>query len=360
MLKRLFASNETSPAAIEFPRSSPPPKGKRRHEDTSSASDDRTLSTALELIDEMRLQLDKLARSCESLSLENVSLKARINAIERGQSMSDPANTCVSPCTLSTSLHPPPSPHRMEDDDNVQPTRIDPGQPSHSRSDPCPNTNNSPPAPAEDAREAARCLVICRMDEDRSLSPEQQVHHDYASVCKLLSSIGVPQLPVAVYRMPVNPDPSYTHNRLIKVVCPTSKHAKLCLRYAHKLSSPSCPPHYRNIFIRPSYPNPEDRPRPPPIRRNQPFRPFNPHSRSFLPSVDISRFPSRPPPRPRYSHPPPLMLNSQSYSSFSPPSQYGCPPQFFNNSYTSSFPSYTQRPPPQLSYNPECTAWGNF
>ncbi|GMT31655.1 hypothetical protein PFISCL1PPCAC_22952, partial [Pristionchus fissidentatus] len=138
----------------------------------------------------------------------------------------------------------------------------------------------------ENPSDLERSIVIARLPIDPNLDDEAQVRQDYDQVVAITTLIGYPVLPVTVYRMPVA-NPSAAHNRLTKVLLPTRKHAELILKFASRVKRD---PHFSDIFIRPSYAKPEERPKTPPTSR-RPFlhQPPHPHPPQPLMKVQIGR-----------------------------------------------------------------------
>lgn len=194
-----------------------------------------------------------------------------------------------------------------------------------------PSQSSTVPSSMSEGNDLARSIVMCNLDESQFNDGYDRVQDDYTRVCKILSLIGVPCLPLAVYRMPLD-DRKYIpgKDRLVKIVVPTSGHQKLILKNAHFLSRSTIPVVYRDIFIRPSYANREDRP----PNRPRRFRP--PHSVRPQP-IPIFDLPSYVPSRPRLS----------SYR----PSPFDAP---FSTMYSSncSVPHSSINPVPLMSLQP--------
>lgn len=101
----------------------------------------------------------------------------------------------------------------------------------------------------EDRRERKRAIVIRNLYEPRHLeNMSDRARFDYDSVVEILSKLGVPCLPVSVYRMKVGDEDS-RYDRLVKCILPSSSHQQLILKNAFKLSSD---PIYYNVYLRPS------------------------------------------------------------------------------------------------------------
>ncbi|KAF8363260.1 hypothetical protein PRIPAC_90183 [Pristionchus pacificus] len=192
---------------------------------------------------QLRATLDKQAAWNDRLEMEVSSLKAQLGAlppptvVHNDETMGDSENPIVPP---------------------VSNTRPFPNQPLPKE------TTDPSPIPSDHDRS----VVIARLPVDKSLSPLQQIHCDYDQVIALTELAGIPTLPVAVYRMPVG-ETNSSRMRLTKVVLPSKKHAQQLIKYASRVKRDK---HFSEVYIRPSYENPEDRPKTPAAGRHANYR----------------------------------------------------------------------------------------
>ncbi|KAF8371429.1 hypothetical protein PRIPAC_77858 [Pristionchus pacificus] len=192
---------------------------------------------------QLRATLDKQAAWNDRLEMEVSSLKAQLGAlppptvVHNDETMGDSENPIVPP---------------------VSNTRPFPNQPLPKE------TTDPSPIPSDHDRS----VVIARLPVDKSLSPLQQIHCDYDQVIALTELAGIPTLPVAIYRMPVG-ETNSSRMRLTKVVLPSKKHAQQLIKYASRVKRDK---HFSEVYIRPSYENPEDRPKTPAAGRHANYR----------------------------------------------------------------------------------------
>lgn len=247
----------------------------RSGDSASSISHEELIQIVLRLSDQVRVEQDgrvALEARVAQLEIENKGLR---NTVEMA---------AVPPLSPSAPMQrglARPIPDQME---------VDPAPSAQ------PELAQQPPIMESDI---SRCLVIARMPEPRHLQGKEAVEDDYVQVCHLLEYLGAPSIPTAVYRMPFDRQTSY--DRLIKVVLPTTKHQRVALRNAHRLGRRETPPHFREVYVRESIAEKENRPRLPPRRSRPPPRSYHPTNISRPPS--LFALPIHPPPPP-VSQPP--------------------------------------------------------
>lgn len=192
---------------------------------------------------QLRAAMDKQAAWNDRLEMEVSSLKAQLGALP---------------------------PHTVVHDDENMGDSENPIVPPVSTIHPFPNQSlpNEKTSPSLIPSDHDRSVVIARLPIDKSLSPLQQVHCDYDQVIALTDLAGIPTLPVSVYRMPVG-DTNSSHTRLTKVVLPSKKHAQQLIKYASRVKRDK---HFAEVYIRPSFEKPEERPKTPAAGRHSNYR----------------------------------------------------------------------------------------